>query len=139
MMCQGLTIVAQVGANQYLACCEHGAVHLGWYYGTFHLRPDDFRRVVNLLEQSAAPHWVELRGEGCGLIRQHNGCFQLWIGQAVLFLLEAELRQLVELVRVARPILEQILMENRGNLWSQSRPHPSMQKKRSSDGTFSLN
>lgn len=138
-MCQRLEIVAQISEYQYLGCCEHGSVHLGWYYGTFHLRPDDFRRVVNLLGQSAAPRWIELRGENCGLIRQRNGCFQLWIGQAVLFLLEAELYQLAELVRVAWPTLEQILVENRGDLWSQSRPHPAMPKKRSGDGTFSLN
>ncbi|MCK6629241.1 MAG: hypothetical protein L6R45_29200 [Anaerolineae bacterium] len=137
-MCQYLEIVAQIGEHQYLACCEHGAVHLGWYYGAFHLRPDDFRRVATLLEQSATPHWIELRGEGCGLIRQRNGCFQLWIGQAVLFLLEAELYQLVELVRAALPTLEQMLMENGGNSWSQPRLHSS-QTKRPGDGTFSLN
>lgn len=134
-MCQHLEVVAQISEYQYLGCCEHGSIHLVWYYGTFHLRPDDFRRVANLLEQSAA-HWVELRGENCGLVRQRNGCFQLWIGQAVLFLLEAELYQLVELVRAAQPTLEQILGENRGDLWSQD---PSRPKKCSDGGPFSLN
>ncbi len=138
-MCQYLEIIAQISEYQYLGCCEHGSVHLGWYYGTVHLQPDDFRRVANLLEQSIAPRWIELRGENCGLIRQRNGCFQLWIGQAVVFLLEAELRQLVELVRAALPTLEQIFVENGGALGSQSRPNPAMPKNRSDDGTFSLN
>lgn len=102
MQCENLTIMAQVGDYQYLACCEHGVVHLGWYFGAFHLRPDDFKRIAKLLEQSvAASHWVKLQGEGCGLVRQRNGCFQLWIGQSVLFLLEAELGQLIELVQAA--------------------------------------
>lgn len=139
MGCKNLTIVAQVGDYQYLACCEHGAVHLGWYYGTFHLRYDDFRRVANLLEQSVASQWIELRGQDCGLVRQRNGCFQLWIGQAVLFLLEVELHQLVELVRVALPALKQILRENEKDLWFRSRPHPSIKKRRLSGGRFNLN
>jgi hypothetical protein len=117
--------VAQIGEHQYLACCEHGAIHLGWYYGTFHLRPDDFRRVANLLEQSAAPRWIELRGEDCGLIRQQNGCFQLWIGQTVLFLPEAELRQLIELVRAARPALDRVLAKKWAELWSRFKSQSS--------------
>jgi hypothetical protein len=139
-MCQNLTIVAQVGDYQYLACCEHGAIHLGWHFGAFHLRPDDFRRVVKLLEQSAAvSNWIELRGEGCGLIRQWNGCFQLWIGPTALFLPETELPKLIELVRTALPSLDRVLANKGAELWSRFKPQVPTEVNWLNDEIFGLN
>lgn len=112
MSCQELTLVAQVGDHQYLAYCEHGSIHLGWYYGTFHLQWDDFRRIVRLLEQSVdTPDFTQLKGEGCCLIRQKNRCLQFWIGPTALFLAEAELSKLVELVLAALPLLNRLQIE----------------------------
>jgi len=117
-MCKSLTIVAQVGDYQYLACCEHGSIYLGWYYGTFHLRPVDFMRAVQLLERSTAtPDFTQLNGERCCLVRQKNGCFQLWLGNVALFLPQAELPRLIELVRAGVPALERVLSQTWGKLW----------------------
>ena len=112
MRCQQLTLVAQVGEHQYLAYCEHGSIHLGWYYGTFHLQWDDFRRIVRLLERSMeTPDFTKLQGEGCSLIRQKNSCLQLWLGPAALFLGETELSRLIELVLTALPLLNRLQIE----------------------------
>jgi hypothetical protein len=76
-MCQFMTTVAQAGEYQYIAYCEHGTIHLGWYSNTFHLRPLDFLRVARLLEQSQTqPDFTEISDAGrCCLLRQQNTPF----------------------------------------------------------------
>jgi len=112
-MCRHTTMVAQLGDYQYLAYCEHSTIHLGWRYGTFHLQPVDFLRIVCLLERMAVePDLIEIKDEGrCCLIRQQNGCCQLWLGNALLFLTPADLLKLLELLRLAIPRLGHILVD----------------------------
>jgi len=49
--------------------------------------------------------------EGCTLTRQQNGCFQLWLGNAMLLLTGPDLPRLVELVRLAIPQLNRVFSD----------------------------
>jgi hypothetical protein len=119
-MCQLLTTVAQKQDFEYVAYCEHRVIHLGWHYATFHLQPADFLRIVRLLEQSvAAADFTQLWGDQrhCCLVRQQNGCFQLWLGNTVLFLTFSDLPRLIELVRLALPQLSHVFSSQSYPSW----------------------
>lgn len=112
-MCQDVIMVAQMGNYQYLAYCEHQTIYLGWGYGLFHLRPADFLRLVRLLDRwLAQPTLTAMRDQGyCCLVRQTNGCYQLWVGDTALFLTEPELPRLVELIQLAMPQVSHLLSD----------------------------
>lgn len=99
-MCQYLTFLAINTDYRYIARCEHGCVHLGWDFVTFHLEPDGLIKFSQLLEaESLSPKYFDLDAtykqpyDAC--------CFKLNVGNVCLNLPATDVFILLNLVKKA--------------------------------------
>jgi len=74
------------------------------------LRPADYRRLVQLLEEGVTDlDFNKIRnGNYCALVPQENGFYQLWCGDMMLFLAAMDFFELVDLVRAAAQKLDRL-------------------------------
>lgn len=96
------TILAERDAHHHVAYCKHDVVHLTWGTVTLRFRPQDFARIINLLEQGAmgAGDRKICDGPIC-LIQNASGNFALIVKNFGLNLEAGDFLMLVDLVRVA--------------------------------------
>lgn len=108
MDCEHITIVARADNYRLVSYCDHGCIHINWDLMNLHLRPLEFEPLVCLLQQAAMDsEATQLCQDECGIIRQKNGCCQLWIGNVALFFDPTDFLLFVDLMVTAQQRFEQ--------------------------------
>jgi hypothetical protein len=108
-MCQQATTLAANGDARQIWRCEHGTIHLNWEQVTVRLRPNDFRRMVRLLEEGVTElNFNKLCDGSLILVPQENGYHQFWCGNIMLLLDALAFLQLVQLARAAAQQLDEL-------------------------------
>ena len=125
-MCQQITTLATNDEARQIWCCEHGTIHINWEQVTVRLRPNDFRRMVRLLEEGATElNFNKICDGNLILVPQENGCHQVWCGNVMLLLDALAFLQLVQLARAAARQLDKPDFNNR---------RPRLMRKNGRDG-----
>lgn len=128
-MCNQLTYLAAEGSYRYVACCEHGTIHLSWERVTLHWHPKDFVQIARFLE-TAVPHVQQSGsyGDPDHFIHQEpNGYLQVWLAGTGFYLSPGDFESLVQITRVAARNLQslgqRILQGRKFHIPRQKSPH----------------
>ncbi|HMQ53944.1 MAG TPA: hypothetical protein PKE64_21960 [Anaerolineae bacterium] len=109
MNCEHTTVIMRADAHRLVSTCKHGSIHINWDWATLHMNFGDFDRLARLLKEAGSePDPPRMKDEGrCGLIRQQNDCYQLWLVNVALFLDPTDFLLFSDLVINARRRLGQ--------------------------------
>lgn len=98
-MCQYMMKVCSLDDQRFVQQCEHGTVFLSWFHCTWHLMPEDFLALHELLRRGAGE-------EGCFVLNKGDEKNLLWCGDACLMLRNEAMEAFSELVSQAAGLIE---------------------------------
>lgn len=98
-MCQFFIPIAQLDEHCLISQCEHATVSLTWWNCTWHLQPNEFLALFELVQKGEGQHQ-------CFVLEKYDDKYMLWCGDACLLLKPQRWQSLKALICRAAPLIE---------------------------------
>ncbi|AFZ68209.1 hypothetical protein [Deinococcus peraridilitoris] len=108
-MCQRFELLAEQSSTQFVACCEHGTVHLGWGGSIWLLSRQELIELIRLVT-GPPDERLDHRGP-CFVSRDSTGRTVLWSHERALAFTHAGYHAFRTLLLTARPNFERVPAE----------------------------